>query len=320
MYFQSVEEVSNALEHFLIRPSKSTGRQITEHTAKTVRYYFTPKVKEALCSTLRDGELMREIDWALQDESKSHRSIGIVAISQFANYYEMVSDEVHRWWVREGNKRYKPNKPVSERIISKENLKRYFDMFLLDDPNHFTQSRLYLYSALLLLSGARQKAIVSLNYEDLSLTETELTISIRRLKSFNVARQLIHIPLDVKLPNGRPFGEALYRYLAVRPNTKELFVDTLGVHGPGLFMSMMHQMERQGKRAGIGHVTPHMFRFTCASIVSDYVGLKQAQQLLGHSDIKTTMRYAGQFYTNVSRTTITNGFNGLSESYVKDIQ
>lgn len=315
MYFHSPAEVADALEHFLIRPSKATGRQITEGTAKTVRYFFTDKVKDVLCSGLRDGELMREIDWALKDESKTHRSIGIVSIGQFANYYELISDDVYKWWAREGNKRYKPNKPVSERIISKENLKKYFDLFLEDDINHFTQARLYLYSALLLISGARQKAIINLNYEDLSLTETELTISIRRLKSFNVARQIINIPLDVKLPNGRPFGEALYRYLSVRPNTKELFVDTLGVRGPGLFMSCMHQMERHGKKAGIGHVTPHMFRFTCASIVSDYVGIKQAQQLLGHTDIKTTMRYASQFYTNLSRATISNGFGGLSESY-----
>lgn len=317
MYFQSVDEVSNAIEHFLLRTSKSTSRQITAGTARNTRYHFTPKVREVLCSGLSDGELMREIDHALLGESKTHRTIGVVAIAQFANYYELINDEVYKWWAREGNRRYKPNKPVSERIISKENLKKYFDLFLQDDPSHFTQARLYLYSALLLLSGARQKAIVSLNMEDITLTESELTLSIVRLKSSNTARQEIHIPLDVKLPNGRAFGEAVYRYLALRPNTKELFVDTLGVHGPGLFMSMMHQMEKHGKRAEIGHVTPHMFRFTCASIVSDYVGIKQAQQLLGHSELRTTMRYAGQFYANVSKTTISHGFGSLSESYIQ---
>lgn len=314
--FTTHEEVANALEHFLLRPSKSTGQQITAHTAKSVRYFFTPKVKDAFCSGLTDGELMREIDHALLGESKTHRSIGVVCISQFANYYGLTSRETHLWWSREGNKRYKPNKPVSERIISKENLKKYFDAFLSDDPSHFTQARLYLYSALLLLSGARQRAIINLKMSDITLTESELTLSIKRLKCANISRQIIHIPLDVKLPNGRPFGEAVYRYLALRPSTDELFVDTLGVHGPGLFMSMMHQMERQGKRTGIGHVTPHMFRFTCASIVSDHVGIKQAQQLLGHTDMKTTLRYAGQFYNNVSRSTIANGFAGLSESYV----
>lgn len=317
MYFQTVEEVSNALEHFLLRPSKATSRQITDGTAKNTRYYFTQKVREVLCSGLRDGDLMREIDFVLRDESKTHRSIGIAAIAQFTNYYELTTDEVYKWWVREGNRRYKPNKPVSERIISKDNLKKYFDLFLQDSPSHFTQARLYLYSSLLLLSGARQKAIVSLQMDDLTLTESELTISIKRLKSFNTERQIIHIPLDVILPNGRPFGESVYRYISLRPNTAELFVDTLGVHGPGLFMSMMHQMEKHAKRAGIGHVTPHMFRFTCASIVSDYVGIKQAQQLLGHTELRTTMRYAGQFYANVSRSTIANGFGGLSESYVQ---
>lgn len=317
MYFASVDEVSNALEHYLLRPSKSTGRQISKETARVARYFFTDPVKQLLCTDLRGGDLMRAIDNVLVDSPKTHRSIGMVTIAQFAMYYEMISEELYLWWVREGNRRYKPNKTVAERIIPKDKLKAYFDGFLSDDPTNFTQSRLYLFSSLLLLSGARQKAIVKLNYEDLLITESELTISIKRLKSYNTERQLIHIPMDVKLPNGRPFGEALYRYLSVRPSTVELFVDVDGVHGTGLAMSMVHQMERHAKRAGLGHVTPHMFRFTCASIVSDYVGIKQAQQLLGHHDMRTTMRYAGQFYDNVSRTTIANSFHALSNTLAR---
>lgn len=314
MYFANVDEVSNALDHFLLRPSKATGRQVSEHTVRNTRLYFTDEVKQTFCLGLRDGELMRALDAALEGKSKSHRSLGVVCVAQFANYYGLVDEENYLWWVREGNRRYKPNKTVAERIIPKENLKAYFDLFLQDDPSHFTQARLYLYSSLLLLSGARQRAIVGLNYDDITIANDEVTLSIKRLKSYTTSRQTINIPMDVKLPNGRPFGEPLYRYYALRPNTKELFVDVEGVHGPGLFMSMMHQMEKHGKRAGIGHVTPHMFRFTCASIVSDYVGVKQAQQLLGHHDLRTTMRYAGQFYDNVSRQTIVNGFGSLANS------
>jgi hypothetical protein len=40
--------------------------------------------------------------------------------------------------------------------------------------------------------------------------------------------------------------------------------------------------------------------------------LKQAQQLLGHSDMRTTLRYAGHFYDNVSRKTIANGFSSFA--------
>ena len=313
--FSSIAEVDHAIEHFLLRTSKTTGRQISEDTRRNTRYYFTPKVRQVFCQGLRDGDLMRAVDLAMVDESRSHRSVGIVHVSQFANYYGLVTDEVHSWWAREGNRRHKPLKPLSDRIISKENLKKYFDMFLQDDPSNFVRARLYFFSALVLLTGARRKALIELRNSDLAITESELTVSITRLKSATRTKQLIHIPLHVVLPNGRPFGEALYRYLALRPDTPELFVDIHGKHGTGLATGIVHSMERNGELAGIGHITPHMFRFTCASIVSDYVGIKQAQQLLGHSEMRTTLRYASQSFDNTSRTTIASSFSTLAQSY-----
>lgn len=314
-HFQSHAEVDHALEHYLLRPSKTTGRQLSHHTADRNRLFLTSKVKDLFCGNLRDGEFMRAVDRAFDSESKSHKTVGIVSIGQLANYYGIVNDEEYKWWAKEGNRRYKPNKTVAERIIPKDNLKRYFDSFLSDPPDHFTQSRLYLYSALLLVTGARQKSIINIKMSDFTLNESEMTLNIVRLKSAMSTMQTIHIPLDVPLPNGRPFAESLYQFLSLRLPNEYLFMDIEGVHGPGLFMSLMHQMRRQGHRAGIGHVTPHMFRFTCASIISDHVGLKQAQYLLGHADIKTTLRYANLQYENTSRASISNGFGTLSNSY-----
>jgi integrase len=313
--FTSAAAVDEGLEHYSLRPSKMTGRPLAATTVRRIRYFMTPKAKDVFTSGLTGHELMIAIDRAFETESKTHRSIGIIMIAQFANYYGLIDDEVYAWWSKEGDKRYKPNKPVAERIIQRDKLKRYFDRFLQDDPNHFTAARLYCFSSILLLTGARQHAIVELKMDEFTLTETEMTINIKRLKSANSALHTIHVPLDVLLPNGRPFGEALYRYLSLRFNNEYFFMDTENRHGSGLHMSLRHQMERHGKLADCGHITPHMFRFTCASIISDHIGVRQAQQLLGHTDMKTTLRYAGHFYDNVSKATISNGFSSFSNHY-----
>lgn len=306
--FTTVAQVDDALRHYCLRPSKITGRQLSPATAKRLDNLMTDDAKRAFASGLTGNELMWAIDRAYENEARTHRSLGLVMLAHFANYYGLITDQETKWWSAEGNKRYKPSKPVAERILQRDKLKAYFDQFLAQSPDHFTAARLYCYSSLLLLSGARQKAILQLRMADMRVTETELTISIQRLKSANTAPQVIHLPLDVPLPNGRPFGEALYAWLDTRFPNEHLFMDTTNSHGTGLAMSIRHQMDKCAAKAGIDYITPHMFRFTCASIIADHVGIKQAQQLLGHSELRTTMRYAGLAYENVSRATITNGF------------
>lgn len=307
--FTTVAQVEDAMKHYCLRPSKITGRQLSDATAKRLGYLMSDEAKRLFASGLTGNDLMWAIDAAFVHEPRTYRTLGIVMLAQFASYYGMLTDDQAKWWASEGNKRYKPATPVAERIMSREELKTYFDGFLTMPPDGFVNTRLYCFSALLMVTGARHRAIVNLKMSDMRLTDTELTISITRLKSANNAQHVIHIPLDTPLPNGRPFGEALYGWLNLRPGHQMLFVDVNGVHGPGLFMAIRHQIAKHSSALGMRHVTPHMFRFTCASIIADHVGIKQAQQLLGHSEMRTTLRYAGQFYDNVSRTTIANGFN-----------
>jgi integrase len=314
--FPTTDALNQSLKHYMMRVSKTTGRQLSNGTARRMRYFMTPAAEQVFVSGVTGPELMRQLDIALEDESKSHRSFGMVMLAQFANYHGLLSDDDYKWWAKEGNRRFKPNKPVAERIIQRDTLKKLFDGFLTDDPHDFTAARTYCLAALLLLTGARHRAIVDIKNSDYTLTETEMTIKMRRLKSANNAPHTIHIPLDVLLPNGRPVGEAIYRYLNVRLQSDWFFMDVNNNHNAGLEMSMRHHLERHARYHGCGHITPHMFRFTCASIISDHVGLKQAQQLLGHSDMRTTLRYAGHFYDNVSRSTIANGFSNFANHEV----
>lgn len=319
--FSSPAAVREALHHYSLRPSKTTGRTLSQSTGKLLQYFMTDEVAGAFCTSLRGHELMREIDRRLVDAPTTYRSVGIVMLSQFANYYQFLNEEEYKWWCREGGKRYKPRTPISEKVLSRTTLKKYFDGFLADDPDHYTKARLYCFSALLLMSGARHSAIAELKASDIRISDNTITISIRRLKSSNTAPQVIHIPMDVLLPNGRPVGEAIHSYIDIRPNCDMLFTTWTGEHGSGLKMSIRNQMLRHGARFCEGEIVrPHMFRYTTASIVSDHVGVRQAQHLLGHANLETTMRYAGHFYDNVSSKTIATAFKGFAnhsdESYL----
>lgn len=319
--FNSPAAVREALEHYCLRPSKTTGRPLSAKTGKWMRYIMTDTAAEAFASGLTGNALMWDLDRRFETAPKTYRSIGIVALAQFANYYGLLNPDEYRWWCAEGNARYKPEKPVSERILSRATLKAYFDPFLEVDVDRFTQARLYCYSSLLLLSGARHNAIITLKSANINITETVATINITRLKSANTALHTIHIPMDVPLPNGRPVGEAIHGYLNLRPESEYFFTDWYGKHGSGLDMSIRHQLHAHASKYCERHITPHMFRFTCASIVADHVGIKQAQQILGHAQMSTTLRYAGHFYDNVSSKTITTAFKGFAdhkdESYIQ---
>lgn len=315
MQFTTRAEVESAIEHYLMRPSRITGEHLSPSYKKRVRLSFSDEIKDLVLGNLRGGDLMRAIDIELTKRKRTYSSVGLVVIAQVLYYYDYINEEEYKRWMREGTNRYKPRRPLSEKIMSKDQLKAYFDIFLTYPYEDFFASRLYVYSALLLITGARSGAIIPVKMTDFTLTETEMTLKIKRLKSGNHQYQVIHVPLDVPLPNGQKFGEALYRYLSVRPSSEYLLCDEDGAHKSGITMSMNHRMNRHGRNLGMDRLTPHMFRFTCASIISDHVGVRQAQQLLGHADLKTTLRYANVFYDNTSKVSIANGFNALAQSY-----
>ncbi len=100
-----------------------------------------------------------------------------------------------------------------------------------------------------------------------------------------------------------PVGEAVWRcieaYLPHRQNRLEmtgrrqeqaLLVNTLGERSKAAQISSM--IRRLAKAAGVGRVTMHQFRHSCASdLLEAGVTLPEVQRILGHAVIESTVRY-----------------------------
>ena len=117
-----------------------------------------------------------------------------------------------------------------------------------------------------------------------NLEWTEVDIEQRRLKKIVKKNQR---PLSLPL-NDTAFGIVEARrgiqhgpYVFYNPMTGDKFKDVKGAIAAAV------------KRAGLGKITWHMFRHTFASrLTRDGVDIVTVKELLGHSNISTTMRYA----------------------------
>ena len=89
-----------------------------------------------------------------------------------------------------------------------------------------------------------------------------------------------------------PISTELYRVLAGRENKQGfVFSARRGVHLKN--MDCYRNLRRTCKRAGIRRIGWHVLRHTFAShLVEAGAHLRAVQELLGHSNIQTTMRYA----------------------------
>lgn len=85
---------------------------------------------------------------------------------------------------------------------------------------------------------------------------------------------------------------AVRRRLAVSrdPDTESLvFRSREGT--PLTTANVRHQLRHVLERAGIGGVTPHLFRRTVATAVNDNASVELAAELLGHTDTKITVQH-----------------------------
>lgn len=134
---------------------------------------------------------------------------------------------------------------------------------------------------LLASTGMRVGELVKLNQDDINFDSRECVVFGKGSKERKVyfdARTKIH----------------LKKYLAERTdNNKALFVSLLKPYNRLQISGVEIRLRKIGIELNIPNVHPHKFRRTLATMAIDKgMPIEQVQNLLGHSSIDTTLRYA----------------------------
>jgi integrase len=134
--------------------------------------------------------------------------------------------------------------------------------------------------------GLRLGELLALRWQDVDLVRGQLTVR------QNIVNGLVGTPKSGK-PREVPLGDdvvaALKRHRHLRGPLVFCDADGKALRVP----VMRYGLERSCRLAGVRYVGWHALRHTFAShLVMRGVSLRAVQELLGHSDIRMTMRYA----------------------------
>ena len=137
---------------------------------------------------------------------------------------------------------------------------------------------------LMLLQGLRSAEVLALNEDDVLLSEAQLRVRGKghKLRFLPLAPETVQL-LDHYRRLERP-----------HPGTAALFVSLKGpARGARMTLAGLRSLFRYHRqRTGIRLANPHRFRHTFASdMVRGGISLPALMQLMGHADIRTTLRY-----------------------------
>ena len=140
---------------------------------------------------------------------------------------------------------------------------------------------LYALFATALNTGMRRGELFNLQWKDVSLSKR--TITVQNKEDWHTKNYE---------PRVIPVNSFLYETLRKHPRhirSPYVFCKPDGTK----YLTVRNSFERALEKAGIPHIPFHALRHTFAShLVMRGVDLSTVQKLLGHKDIKTTMRYA----------------------------
>ena len=130
---------------------------------------------------------------------------------------------------------------------------------------------------MLILTGARKREVLDAKWEDFDLIRRQWRIPMTK------SGRPRHVPLSegvLQLLDSIPQGES-GEHVFANPKTKKAYV------------SIFHSWNTARKSVGLGDVRIHDLRHSFASfLVNAGRSLYEVQKILGHTQIKTTQRYA----------------------------
>jgi integrase len=165
---------------------------------------------------------------------------------------------------------------TSPRFLDKEEVPRLLDACLEHTPE------IYPLVVTGLHTGMRIGELLNLRWEDIDFGRETLTVSSREewhTKNYESRTMALR--------------EEIRRVLEPTKEAKGLVFRPDGAKERNLYHYLSKKLDRAAKAAGLADVTWHTLRHTFAShLVMSGVDLPSVQKLMGHRDIKTTMKYA----------------------------
>lgn len=156
---------------------------------------------------------------------------------------------------------------------------------LLKATLDYDNQMLHNFVMLCLNTGCRAGELTKLKWENVHFDKKYMTI--RNALSKN--KKTVHKPLNAK---------SLYALERLKNNSEWVFYNAQTNKN---IVSFRRGFEGAVKRSGIGHLRIHDLRHTFASfLVQNGVPLYHVMQLLGHSDIRITQKYAHLSQHNLS--------------------
>ena len=164
------------------------------------------------------------------------------------------------------------NHNKKERFLSSQEAQRLYEAVKKSD-----NPMLQYIVPMLILTGARKREVLDAKWEDFDLIRRQWRIPMTK------SGRPRHVPLSegvLQLLDSIPQGES-GEHVFANPKTKKAYV------------SIFHSWNTARKSVGLGDVRIHDLRHSFASfLVNAGRSLYEVQKILGHTQIKTTQRYA----------------------------
>jgi integrase/recombinase XerD len=269
--------------------SFKTERKAQGLSPSTLQFYherlqlfikFCDEIHIAITEDLTPDAVRRYLLWLGET---GHNSGGVHAafrgLRAFLNWYEQEYEPIG--WNNPLHKVKAPRVPLEPlEPVSLEDIKTLMEICPKGDFYGDRDRALFLF---LLDTGCRAREMLSLNIEDVDLSDGSITISGKRAKSKK--------PRSVFL--GQKLKKALRVYLKYRDEEGPLWA---GKGGARISYSGLRDILRhRATQAGIDEPTAHSFRraFALGSLRNG-VDIFSLQKMMGHADIQVLRRYLAQ--------------------------
>jgi len=267
-------ELNSSFKEFMdFDIDKITPFQIEKWRNRKLKEGLSPTTINYYLNTLK-GALSRAVDWGVIEKHDLNKVKAIKKDNTVVRYLSIQEEARLRKALRDRDEEIKQGRESANQFREARGYELMPSLTALRFADHVEPIVL-----LVMNTGMRKGEILSLEWEQVDLLNRNLTVTSENSKS----KKSRHIPL-----NGEAF-ETLSEILKSTKNKKFVFESEPGIPFKDIkkgFSAILKDAEIEGFRF---HDLRHHF---ASKLVMAGVDLNTVRELLGHSDLKMTLRYA----------------------------